>query len=149
MKIYLSKSVEYNAGKIWGLALGNGVATTMLRFMLNHSVEGIIDIAVVYPIHGLNSDEILKCHNEVNDLVYKIGFNVVVIFVDNASCNRKFFIHDLHACGGFLKSYILNNLTGQPIIGCMCRLQHYNFIYTKVLQQNSSKTTVFSKGLAY
>ena len=63
MKIYPSKSVEYNAGKIWGLALGNGVATTMLRFMIKSFCGRYKDIAAMYPIHGLNSDEILKCHN--------------------------------------------------------------------------------------
>ena len=85
-EIYLSKRIEYSVGKVLGLTSESKAATTMLCFMIKSIAGNYKDIVAMYPVQGLNSNKILQCYNEVNELIHTIGFNLVGISVDNASC---------------------------------------------------------------
>ena len=111
--IYMPKKVEYCGGKFTGLTPNGQVASTMLCFMTKSLTDDYKDIVAMYPVQNLTSDEILKYYAEVCDLLDRIGFNLIAVSVDNAACNRKFFVHGL--CGGTLRSHIINPRNGQPV----------------------------------
>jgi hypothetical protein len=112
-EIYVAKRVEYSGGEIKGLSADGSVASTLLCFMVKSLVDKYKDIVAIYPMHQLTANKQLECYLEVMDLLHSVSLNVVAISVDNATTNRKFFVHSL--CDGQLRTSVINQKTGQPI----------------------------------
>ena len=125
-EIYIAKRAEYSGGRIQGRTDQSEVAGTLLCFMIKSVAGAYKDIVSMYPMFNLTSKKLLKCYEEVLDLINSIPFNIVAISVDNASANRSFFIE---LCGGELKTHILNPATNQPIYLLFDPVHNFKNIY--------------------
>lgn len=112
-EIYVGQRTEMSGGKIYGITGSGEVAQTALCFMVKSMSSGYRDVVGIYPVKGLNAETLFKCYRETMTLVHNVGFKVVALIVDNASCNRKFFEHYL--CGGEMKLKILSEWTNDDL----------------------------------
>ena len=112
-EIYVAKRIEYSGGEIQGLTSDGSVASTLLCFMIKSDAGKYKDLVAMYPMSNLTATIQHKCFKEVMDLLHSTAFTVVAVSVDNASTNRKFLIDCL--CEGNLRTYITDQVTGQPI----------------------------------
>ena len=90
-EVYIAKRVEYSAGEVQGLTADETVASTLLCFMSKFVIGKYKDVVAIYPMATLTAAKQHESYHEVMENVNRVGLNVVAIFVDNASTNRKFF----------------------------------------------------------
>lgn len=112
-EIYVGQRTEMSSGKVYGMTDSGEVAQTALCFMVKSMSSGYRDVVSIYPVKALNAETLFKCYHETMTLVHCVGFKVVALIVDNASCNRKFYEH--HLCGGEMKLKILNEWTDDDL----------------------------------
>ena len=112
-EIYVSKRIEAAGGQIFGSTEDCEVASTALCFMIKSLSSKYRDMVCIHPVRNLKTETQKQCLDKVMHLVYEVGFNVLVISVDNAAANRKFCKDFLCDCAW--KEAITNNFSGGKI----------------------------------
>nr|XP_040578541.1 uncharacterized protein LOC121127276 [Lepeophtheirus salmonis] len=108
-EVYASQRVEYLRGRMAGQE-GGRITKTLLVLMNKSVCSKYQDTVAMYPIGCLNSSVLYDLLLQINTELFKIGFDVVAISMDNASPNRKCF---LAMC---LKSYKARTRTIPPFL---------------------------------
>ena len=95
-EIYNAQRVEYCGGKLYGVDKESGcVNKTLLSFMIKSVAGQYCDVVSLVPCSHLDSAFLLCEFEKVIQLLSKTDFRVVAISVDNATPNRKFYVHEL------------------------------------------------------
>ena len=102
-EIYISKKVEFMRGEFFGMT-EDGLAKTLLYFMVKSLKGKFQDMVAIYPVSNLNKKILRKTFYEVMDRLYQSGLIVLAISVDNSSTNRSFYVNEL--CNGKLSTSI-------------------------------------------
>ncbi|KAG1674549.1 Histone H2B.3 [Nymphon striatum] len=91
-EIYTSKRMEYSSatGKIFGLTTESQLCGTLLCFMICSLNCPYKDVVSLIPINVITAKKLEVHCNDVLKLLDNIGFNVVLICMDNHPVNRSY-----------------------------------------------------------
>uniref|UniRef100_A0A0K2V8G5 Putative LOC100214709 [Hydra vulgaris] n=1 Tax=Lepeophtheirus salmonis TaxID=72036 RepID=A0A0K2V8G5_LEPSM len=103
-EVYTAQRVEYFGGRMIGQE-GGSIKKTLFVFMIKLVCSKYQERVAMYPIICLNSSVLHDLLLQINTKLFKIGFDVVTISMDNASPNRKCF---LAMCVGSWKASVPN-----------------------------------------
>lgn len=107
----MSKCIKYAGDHISGMTPEGMATSTLLCFMVKSVGGHYKDIVVaIYPFK-LTASKMHDCC--VDDMHHKTHVTVVVISVDNAATNRKFYVD--HLCVSSLTTSVVDTETSQPI----------------------------------
>ncbi len=104
-EINIQQKLEFSHGKLHGWNDGN-LCKTLLSFMIQSIAGSHEDVVALYPLSKISSEIIKKNFDAILACLCDIGYTVVVVSVDNAAANRKFYVYAL--CNGELRSSIPN-----------------------------------------
>ena len=112
-EVFVSQKIEYCRGKFFGREEDGRVAKTLLSFMVKSIAGAYHDIVAMFPVNNLDSSKLKSEFLKVMEALSTIGFEVLVISLDNATANRKFF-EDLGE-GRLIPCIEHPNLPGRPL----------------------------------
>ncbi|GBO13031.1 hypothetical protein AVEN_40191-1 [Araneus ventricosus] len=107
-EIIIRPHISYHSNSLTGLSINKSLekATSVQTFMISSVYSKNKDVAALFPVKNLNSDELLDMTKKVISLIHGSGYKIRSIISDNNRINRNMFTS---LCGGELKSWILNS----------------------------------------
>ncbi|KAG1673397.1 hypothetical protein GQR58_015608 [Nymphon striatum] len=128
-EIYTSKRMEYSSatGKIFGLTTESQLCGTLLCFMICSLNCPYKDVVSLIPINVITAKKLEVHCNNVLKLLDNIGFNVVLICMDNHPVNRSYITKIL--CEGNLKPQVKNPINGNPLFVLFDPVHNFKNVY--------------------
>ncbi|KAG1659406.1 THAP domain-containing protein 1 [Nymphon striatum] len=128
-EIYTSERMEYSSatGKIFGLTTESQLCGTLLCFMICSLNCPYKDVVSLIPINVITAKKLEVHCNGVLKLLDNIGFNVVLICMDNHPVNRSYITKIL--CEGNLKPQVKNPINGNPLFVLFDPVHNFKNVY--------------------
>ncbi|KAG1648620.1 hypothetical protein GQR58_029695 [Nymphon striatum] len=143
-EIYTSKRMEYSSatGKIFGLTTESQLCGTLLCFMICSLNCPYKDVVSLIPINVITAKKLEVHCNDVLKLLDNIGFNVVLICMDNHPVNRSYITKIL--CEGNLKPQVKNPINGNPLFVLFDPVHNFKNVYNNFQSKNIFKYPDFN-----
>ncbi|KAG1651058.1 hypothetical protein GQR58_027499 [Nymphon striatum] len=121
--------MEYSSatGKIFGLTTESQLCGTLLCFMICSLNCPYKDVVSLIPINVITAKKLEVHCNNVLKLLDNIGFNVVLICMDNHPVNRSYITKIL--CEGNLKPQVKNPINGNPLFVLFDPVHNFKNVY--------------------
>lgn len=98
-EIYCSQRVEFAGGNFFGLQEEQRIKTVLV-FMVKSVAGPFRDVVAMFPMSKLDSEDMKMTTSQVLKTLKEIGMRVILMSVDNATANRKFYTQEF--CHGLL-----------------------------------------------
>jgi len=132
-EIYCAQRVEYSGGKLYGNEEGSS-CKTLLCFMIKAIAGHYSDTVSLIPVSKLDTAKIQEEYNQVMKAMTNLGFQVVSMSLDNATPNRKFYVHEF--CKGILKPQIPHPLLpNKPLFLTFDAVHNFKNIYNSFINR--------------
>ena len=108
-EIYCAQRMEYIGGQFFGMKDGKSIKT-LLVFMIKSVAGAYMDVVAHYPVSNLDSNMLEEAAKEVMKTLHEIGFEALILSLDNAAPNRKFYTE---LCKGQISPSILHPMESE------------------------------------
>ncbi len=137
-EIHCAQRVEYIGGRLFGNEEGSA-CKTLFCFMIRAIAGSYNDVIALCPTNKLDAKKIKHEFKKVLQSVTEVGFHAVALSFDNATPNKRFYIHEL--CGGNLQTKVIHPfLSDKPLFLLFDAVHNFKNIFNN---SNNRKQFIF------